>query len=374
MSTLFLLVASLVATGYGVVTLYLARAKSDGEAEGFALTGAIALFGGVVGLLMHMATAYGPSLRAYYNEHLPWWLGTVAVLLVYVGRHAGHLTRTDHPWADGRPNEDGRKGSAVRRHIWIVATVALVLFTITALDSSATHQTGWYDALQWVAILVIFSALSIYQIWVDPWILYQRAGTFDPSEHGDIHQWLGAIRKAHRVPNFHLRVQEGEMVHAMAARGLRHHFIVLSRGLLERLPAEHVKAILAHEISHIVHGDTMRRAVPLVLLSGCLNLLYFKFVVLPIDNTWIGLPCVAVGVPFFMIILPGIFQRRWENQADRKAVELMGNAEVVAQSLIRFYNANNVRMDAFGWPHPSLRVRLKAIRRLHAANGVDQRR
>lgn len=369
MSTPSVLVASLVATGYGVVALYLVRTKSHGKAEGVALTGAMALFGGIVGLLIHVALAYGPSLQDYCDEYLPWWLGavvqgTVAALGMYVGWHALHLTRAAYLWACGRPDEDETLGFALRRHLWTVVALALVFITITALNNPAGPQTGWYDAFEWLVILVAISALPMYQTWVLPWILYYRARKLPIEYDGEVHQWLEEVHKAHNVPKFHLRVQEGKMINALALGGLGRYFIVLGRGLLEHLSAEHVKAVLAHEIGHVMNRDTTRRATPLILSSACLHLLYVNQVVLPMDSLWAEMLCVGVGVPFFWILLPGIFQRRWEYRADRKAVELMGDAEVVAQSLIHFYDVSNIHINAPGWPHPSLRARLEAIRSL----------
>ena len=370
MSTLFLLAASLVAVAYAATALCLARAKANGEAEGFALTGAFAFFGGVVGLLLHVALAFGPDLREYCHEHLPWWLGAVlqgvvAGLLVAVGWRAWQLTWSAYWWARGRRGKT--TGFAVRRHLWTVAAVALVFVAISAPGGSA-DPPGWYDLTEWLISLVFISSLPIIQTWLEPWIIYQRAAPLDPSEHGEIHRWLGAMRKAHNLPEFHVRVQKGKAVYAMAATDPRRHFIVLGRGLLQRLPTEHVKAALAHEIAHVVNGDTMRRALPLILVSGCLHLLFFKLVVVPMDNFWIEAPCVAIGVLFFWFGLPGIFRHQWEYQADRKAVELTGDAEVVARCLIRIYEANHVGIDTLDWQHPTLRARLEAIRSLGKEN------
>lgn len=372
MPTLFLLVASVAAVVYAAVALYLARTKTNGEEEGFALTGALAFFGGVVGLLLHVALAFGPDLREYCHEHLPWWLGAVlqgavAGLLVSVGWRAWQLAGSAYWWARGRPVKT--TGFVARRHLWAVVAVALAFVAISAPDPSAANPLGWYNLMQWLMVLVVFCAMPTYRTWLLPWIIYQRGETLDASEHAEIHQWLGTVRKAHNVPKIDVLVQEGKAgkcVHAMAASGPRRHFVVLSRGLLQRLPVEHVEAILAHEIGHVMNGDTARRPLLLFLLIGCLHMLYFKLVVLPMDNLWIEVPCVAFGASFFLVILPLIFQRHWEYQADRKAVELTGNAEVVAQSLLRFYKVNNFGIDKPGYPHPSLRARLQAIRCLDA--------
>ena len=350
---------------FGASTLLLARTKTNGEGEGFALLGAFALFAGLVGFLLYAAQVYLRVLIDYSEQHLPWWLdvplsGTVLGVAVYAGWQLWDGTRLAFWWACRRPDEDETLGFRFRRHLWAVVGLAAILTAITALDR-VDGDGGQISALEWLVILLVISAYPLYQTWVMPWFLYSRGRTLDPLEHGEIHQWLDDIRKTHNVPKFHLRVQDGKMINALAIGGLRRYFIVLGRGLVETLSAEHIKAVLAHEIGHVVNRDTTWRAVPLILGSAALHVLYFHFVVFQQDSFWAELVCVAIGVPFFWIIFPGIFQRQWEYRADSKAVEIMGDAEVVGQSLVRLYDGLNVHIDAPGWPHPSLRARLRAI-------------
>lgn len=356
-------VVCLVAVAFGVGALFLARTKTNGEGEGFALLGAFAIFAGLLGLLLHVAQGHLSMLFDYSEQHLPWWLdaplsGTVLGIAVYAGWQLWDGTTLAFWWACRQPDEDETVGFRLRRHFWAVVGVAAIFTALVALDRVGGERTG---AFQWIVFLLAASAYPMYQTWVVPWFLYYRVRPLDSIEHGEIHQWLDDIRKTHNVPKFHLRVQDGKMVNALAIGGLHRYFIVLGRGLVETMSAEHIKAVLAHEIGHLVNRDITWRAAPLILGSAALHVLYFHFVVLQRDSLFAELVCVAIGVPFFWIILPGLFQRQWEYGADRKAVEIMGDAEVVGQSLVRIYDENNVHVDAPGWPHPSLRARLQAI-------------
>ena len=353
----------LVAVAFGVGALFLARTKTNGEGEGFALLGAFAIFAGLLGLLLHVAQSHLSMLFDYSERHLPWWLdaplsGTVLGIAVYAGWQLWDGTTLAFWWACRQPDEDETVGFRLRRHFWAVVGVAAIFTALVALDRVGGERTG---AFQWIVFLLAASAYPMYQTWVVPWFLYYRVRPLDAIDQGEIHQWLDDIRKTHNVPKFHLRVQDGKMVNALAIGGLHRYFIVLGRGLVETMSAEHIKAVLAHEIGHLVNRDITWRAAPLILGSAALHVLYFHFVVLQRDSLFAELVCVAIGVPFFWIILPGLFQRQWEYGADRKAVEIMGDAEVVGQSLVRIYDENNVHVDAPGWPHPSLRARLRAI-------------
>ena len=365
MPPLFLPVMCLIAVALGASVLVLARAKADGEGEDAPLFSTIALVGGVTGLVLQAAMALRPMLLDFI-EGLPWWLaaplqGIIIGPAIYLGWHLLSGVRRIVLWACRCSNEDETMGFWLRRHACCAAAMAVVFTAVMAVDHLARDSDGVSNTLGWLVTLIALSALPFYQTWVMPWFLHYRAHRLDAHEHGEIHDWLEHIRKTHDVPKFHLRVQQGKMVNAIATGGVRAYFIVLGRGLLEHLKPQHVKAVLAHEIGHVVNGDTSRRTAPLVLCSATLHLLYYHFVVTQLDNVWQHIACVAIGVSFFWIILPGLIQRRWEYQADRKAVEIMGDAEVVAQALERIYDVNNVHIDAPGWPHPPLRARLKAI-------------
>ena len=365
MSSLFLPVTCLVAVALGAFVLLLACAKADGEDAGLALIGTIAFMGGAAGLALWTAMAY-LHMPGGYGEGPPWWLdaplrGAILGLAIYLAWHLWNGVKRILPWACRRPNEDKTIGFRPRRHACTAAAVAVVCTATIVIDRMAPSSDGPYSVLEWLALIVIFSAVPLCQTWVWPWFFYYRSRRLDAREHGEIHEWLEHVRETRGVPRFHLRVREGNMVNAIATGGVRAHFIVLGRGLLEHLKPQHVKAVLAREIGHVVNGDTFGRTVPLILCCVALHLLYYHFVALRLEGFWPQGICIAIGILFFLVILPSLFQYRWEYQADRKAVEIMGDAEVVARALERIYDANNAHVNAPGWPHPPLRARLKAI-------------
>ena len=367
MSPLFLPVTCLVAVALGASVLLLARAKANGEDAGLARIGTISFVGGAAGLALWAAMACLPMLEGY-GKGLPWWLdaplrGAILGLATCLAWHLwGGAKRILH-WACRRPNEDEAKSVWPRRHACtaVAVSVAVVCAAIRVIDHLAPSSDGPYSVLEWLALIVIFSAFPLCQAWVWPWFFYCRSRRLDAHEHGEIHEWLEHVRETRGVPKFHLRVREGKMVSAITTGGVQAHVIVLGRGLLEHLKPQHVKAVLAREIGHVVNGDTFGRMVPLILCCVALHLLYYHFVALRLEGFWPQGICIAIGILFFLVILPSLFQLRWEYQADRKAVEIMGDAEVVARALERIYDANNVHVNAPGWPHPPLRARLKAI-------------
>ena len=215
--------------------------------------------------------------------------------------------------------------------------------------------------------------MHLYYPWVMPWFLYLRSQRLDPIRFKEIHQWLDEQTRQRDIPKFYLRVQAGGMVNALASGGVYRHFIVLGQGLLDRLSVEHVKAILAHELGHVLNRDTTRRVLPVIGLCAILHAVYLKEIAFEQEGPALQIGAVIVGMLVFWYFLPNYFGRKREFEADRKAVELIGAAEPVAQALEAFAEVTETPLDSHGgWTHPPMGKRIEAIRRLGAKQNSDE--
>lgn len=157
------------------------------------------------------------------------------------------------------------------------------------------------------------------------------------------------------------------MMNAMVTGGLYRHFIIVGRGLLEALSVDDIKAILAHEIGHVLNRDVTRRFLPVACVGFVLHALYYGAVVGTLGHN-VGTALLGgLGIAIFWQFLPSLVQRRWEFEADRRAVELIGDSERVAQALERFCEVNGTTLDDKSLTHPSMRARLQAIGQLRAS-------
>ena len=66
----------------------------------------------------------------------------------------------------------------------------------------------------------------------------------------------------------------------------------------------------------------------------------------------------------FVVVLPGFFMRRMEFQADRVAVEMLGDGELLVDALTKLAELNKQPLDARSWSHPTMQARIDAIRAL----------
>ena len=368
------LLAGLTLMGLAVFALSRIRRRTGGEddANGQVLGAMAILLVAAVTVLFSGIYALGPHLKALI-ETVPSWLkpivgGAITGLAIYVGSvFVFDACGRVFLWAQKQSHAaEETLGLWTRRHIFGSAGLALLVAFFWVVATQVGDET-----VPW-AVAIITAAIHLYYPWVMPWLLYFRSQRLDPEEFREIHRWLHEQTRRQSIPKFYLRVQAGGMVNALASGGLYRHFIVLGQGLLEKLSVEHIKAILAHELGHVLNRDMTRRILPVVAVSAILHALYLKVVVFAYMDTIPVFVTVPIGLVVFWYFLPLYFQRRHEFDADRRAVELIGAAEPVAQALEAFAEASETPLDdRGGWTHPPMRKRLEAIRKLGAERASD---
>lgn len=353
---------------FGVIRMRHAIAERPAAEEnaGLATAAAVLLGGGSVTVVLHVAhVILEPHLN--FPESVFSWSGAAAVgasfgsalWITLVLLDVSHKVRL---WAHGRlDTEDGATSGWLLRK----AVVGAGIVGLCTAASVGVARLGYEVVTPFIPAFVV-ATIQLYEHWVVPWTIYRKACTFDTSGFAEIHRWLDGLHVDHRAPAFRLCIQEGDSVDALATGGVYKHFIVVGRGLLDKLSIEHVKGVLAHEIGHVLNRDLTRRAAMLIGVGFILHALYFNFFVAPWGMNVLSVFPAGFGVALFWGILPGFFQRRWEYEADRKAVELIGDPEVVAQALERFSDVNEVDLDQKSLTHPPMRARIEAIRELGA--------
>ena len=349
------------------------RPGEEEQAAGHAVGATAVLVVSALVVLFSGIQTLGPHMNAL-AEIIPLWLkpvvgGAIIGLAIYVGsiflfevcgrvflwgRRESHLA-------------DETLVFWVRRHLYGSATAALFV----AIFMVVVVRVG-DNAAPWAAALVT-AAIHLYYPWVMPWFLYLRSQRLDPNEFREVHQWLHEQIRRREIPKFYLRVQAGGMVNALASGGVYRHFVVLGQGLLDRLSVEHVKAILAHELGHVINRDNTRRNLPVIGLCAILHAVYLKEIAFELEGPALVIPAVVFGLFVFWYVLPNYFGRRREFDADRRAVELIGDAESVAQALEAFAEVTDTPLDDHGgWTHPPMGKRIEAIRKLGAERTADE--
>jgi len=172
--------------------------------------------------------------------------------------------------------------------------------------------------------------------------------------------------------------------------------VAVSTGLLQTMDREQVKAVLAHEISHIANGDMQTRG----LLQGVVNtfvMFLARVVGLAVDRVLLRNEERGVGIGYYasvfvLEILFGLlasvivmaFSRHREFRADWGAAKLMGTAVPMRWALLKLAQQETElpeQVAAFGVTggisklgrlfrsHPDISERVKALEAFDARRG-----
>lgn len=238
-----------------------------------------------------------------------------------------------------------------------VLTMSLAIFTSSIIPT-------------WALMPLAVAILPLYNTFLLPWVRYFRAPRSTARDTTDTEAWLDRLRLQFSLPRFRVRVQEGRVANAFVTGGLGAHLVVIGGGLLERMSHSQLCAVLAHEVAHVVKRHVPRFILPLTIVGVWLHVLCVISFVNPLFDTEDPLFVVAGVVlagafgGLFLVALPGFFMRRMEFQADRLAVEMLGDGEPLVDALTTLAELNKQTLDAKSWSHPTMQARIDAIRAL----------
>ncbi len=164
--------------------------------------------------------------------------------------------------------------------------------------------------------------------------------------------------------------------------------LALSAGLLQRLDPDELEAVVAHEISHLRHGDTRLKRWTVAAAQSALALVRAA-VLLGFVSTWITgeglgswllLVLLSWTLPLLFGVLHSAISRSREFAADTSAATLTGRPEALASALSKLESANLSLWSRLfglhrrsGWldSHPATQER---IERLLALSDTPRRR
>jgi heat shock protein HtpX len=169
--------------------------------------------------------------------------------------------------------------------------------------------------------------------------------------------------------------------------------VAASTGLLERLSHEEVAAVMAHELAHVQHRDTLTMTI-VATLAGAISMLgnfAFFFGGNRQNNNSFGIVGVLVAMivaPFAAMMVQMAVSRTREYEADRRGAEICGHPlwlasalDKIARSAERIPNPDaernpamahlfiinplsGERMDSLFSTHPSTENRIAALEAL----------
>jgi heat shock protein HtpX len=196
--------------------------------------------------------------------------------------------------------------------------------------------------------LYIFAGLAVLTNVVGYWFSDKfalRASGAQPVEHGthpEFEAMVQDLAQRARVPVPRLYMIPSEQPNAFATgRNPDHAAVAVTEGLLQQLPTEQLRGVLAHEFGHIKNRDILVSSIA-AMVSGAIaaiaNILQFSLLFGGEDEDssplgWIGLIATVIFAPLAASLLQLGVSRQREYLADATGAELLGRAAPLADAL-----------------------------------------
>ena len=241
--------------------------------------------------------------------------------------------------------------------------------------------------LWWVWLFGFMAAFQIFLLWLWPTFIAPLFNKFRPLPEGELKRRLDAMASSAGFHNRGLYVMDASRRsgHSNAwFAGIFRPRIVLFDTFLQQTSPDEAAAVLAHEIGHFKRSHVKLRL--LWSLAGTFAMLWILSLLVPWRPLYTAfgfanpslhaatalVTLVGGAFIFWMTPLGSWLSRRHEYEADQFAMELSGQPEALASSLVRLHQSNLSNVDPHPWfsawhySHPVLADRLAAIDREEA--------
>jgi len=238
--------------------------------------------------------------------------------------------------------------------------------------------------------LYLFVALAVLMNVAGYWFsdkLALKASRAKPVEPGTLPELEATVQElAQRaeVPTPRLYLIPSEQPNAFATgRNPQHAAVAVTQGLLQQLPPDQLKGVLAHEFAHIKNRDILVSSIAAMVagsISAIANVLQFSLLFGGDDEDsgplgLIGTLATIILAPLAAALLQLAVSRQREYLADATGAQLLGRAEPLADALETLERgAQAVPMAVNPLPrrgvatlfmtHPPLAERIRRLREL----------
>jgi len=215
----------------------------------------------------------------------------------------------------------------------------LLLAALTALFVGIGAAIG--GAGLW--FFVFFSiAMNVAAYWMSDRfaIMASRAKQVSEAEAPDLHQVIDELARLYGVPKPRVYLIPSDQPNAFATgRNPEHSAVAVTQGLLQYLPREQVRGVLAHEFAHIKNRDILVSSMA-ATIAGAISAIGNLFFWTSLFGDERDSPLGAVGALVTMIVGPlaatllqlGVSRQR-EYLADATAARMLGRGEPLAEAL-----------------------------------------
>jgi len=256
-----------------------------------------------------------------------------------------------------------------------------------------------------VAFLLIAVVFNLAMYWFSDRIALKvsRARPLEPGEAPELVADVEELATRARIPIPRLYLMPSEQPNAFATgRSPKHSAVAVTEGLLELMPREQVRGVIAHELAHIRNRDVLVTTIAAMIgaaISAIANFLQFQWLFGGGDDDesplgLVGTIAAIIVAPIAAMLIQLAVSRQREYLADQTAAELLGEGRPLADALgtlsrgvealpmavnpatASLYIANPLGgrggrgVGALFSTHPPIPVRIERIRAFDAKRGI----
>ncbi|MFX0114919.1 MAG: M48 family metalloprotease [Candidatus Hodarchaeota archaeon] len=191
-------------------------------------------------------------------------------------------------------------------------------------------------------ILLLASVFIFITYWWSDSFALKMTGAqlVTPAEAPRLHQMVDDLSHRANIPKPRVAIVSNPTPNAFATgRNHSHGLVAVHTGLLDIMPEQEVMAVLAHEISHIKHRDTLIQAIAASFGMAIMLLARMAMFGAMFGDDRGTSPFVAIVTwifaPIAALLIQMAISRGREYKADQGAAALLGTPEPMARALWR---------------------------------------
>lgn len=230
--------------------------------------------------------------------------------------------------------------------VLLVVVMGALIMAVGALVGGP----GGFVAGLGIAILFTFGSF-----WFSDKIATSMYGAREvsPTEAPRLHEMVARLAANAGVPKPKVMIMELDAPNAFATgRDPAHGVVAVTTGLLNMLDNEEVEGVVAHEMAHIKHRDTLTMAVvaAMAIAITFIARMAFWFGGNRNNGGIIGFLAMLILAPIAASLIQLAISRSREYEADAGSARITGNPKALAYALAKMENVNRVSEYAYADP------------------------
>jgi len=242
---------------------------------------------------------------------------------------------------------DRRTDARFRADRNLSARMLSVMVLLAAVYGAAVFLMIRFMGRAWPLGLAVVVAFAAFQLLTSGKIAMRTMGArvVSAEEEPELHALVDRLCALGGMKKPTVAVAESRIPNACAVGRSKDATLCVTRGLLDTLDPPELEGVIAHELSHVQHGDAavMTVAAFVGVLAGLVARVGLRFVYIGgrARGLWhiivaaIGLIALAAATWFVSLVLTRSLSRYREFAADRSAAQLTGNPSALASALTK---------------------------------------